>query len=55
MQIKIVNNTEFELPKYETIGSASMDLRANLKKEKPVNTKEIDPNEEEDWDDPDTI
>ncbi len=31
MQIKIVNKTEFDLPKYETVGSAGMDLRANLK------------------------
>jgi len=31
MKIKVVNKTEFELPKYETIGSAGMDLRANLK------------------------
>lgn len=32
MKINIINKTEFELPKYETIGSAGMDLRANLKK-----------------------
>jgi dUTPase len=31
MKINIINKTEFELPKYETIGSAGMDLRADLK------------------------
>jgi len=55
MQIKIVNKTEFELPKYETAGSAGMDLRANLKPEKPKNIKDIDPYNEEDWDEADTI
>jgi dUTPase len=34
MQVKIINKTEFELPKYETTGSAGMDLRANLKPKK---------------------
>jgi dUTP pyrophosphatase len=28
--VKIVNNSKHELPKYETKGSAGMDLRANL-------------------------
>ncbi len=31
MRIKILNKTEFDLPKYETEGSSGMDLRANLK------------------------
>lgn len=35
MKIQIVNKTEFDLPKYETLGSAGMDLRANLKTQKP--------------------
>lgn len=49
MEIKIVNKTEFDLPKYETLGSAGMDLRANLKTQKPKNVKDIDPYNEEEW------
>jgi len=30
MQVKIVNHSKHDLPKYETIASAGMDLRANL-------------------------
>jgi len=30
MKVKIVNKTEFDLPKYETDGSVGMDIRANL-------------------------
>lgn len=30
MNIKVVNKSEFELPKYETGGSAGLDLRADL-------------------------
>ena len=30
MEIKIVNKSKHALPKYETVGSAGMDLRANL-------------------------
>ena len=30
MKIKIVNKSNLELPKYETIMSAGMDLRANI-------------------------
>ena len=30
MTIKIINNSQHELPNYETIASAGMDLRANL-------------------------
>ena len=30
MQIKVVNHSKHELPKYETIASAGLDLRANL-------------------------
>ena len=55
MWIKIVNKTEFDLPKYETQGSAGMDLRANLKPEKIENTEEIDPYDEENWDEADTL
>jgi len=33
MKIKIVNESNNPLPKYETIGSSGMDLRANLKEE----------------------
>ncbi|MFA6335790.1 MAG: dUTP diphosphatase [Bacteroidales bacterium] len=31
MEVKILNNSGFGLPKYETIHSAGMDLKANLK------------------------
>ena len=30
MQVKVVNHSKHELPKYETIASAGLDLRANL-------------------------
>ena len=30
MNVRIINQSPFELPKYETMGSAGMDLRANL-------------------------
>ncbi len=30
MEIKIVNHSKHDLPKYETVASAGMDLRANL-------------------------
>lgn len=30
MKIKIINNSKHELPKYATVGSAGMDLRANI-------------------------
>ena len=30
MKIKIINNSEHELPNYETLASAGMDLRANI-------------------------
>ena len=30
MKVKVVNKSEYELPKYETKGSVGMDLRANL-------------------------
>ena len=30
MQIKIINKSSHELPNYETIASAGMDLRANI-------------------------
>jgi dUTP pyrophosphatase len=31
MQIKIINKSQHELPNYETLASAGMDIRANLK------------------------
>lgn len=31
MQVKVIRMNETELPKYETIGSAGMDVRANIK------------------------
>jgi len=30
LNVRIINQSPFELPKYETMGSAGMDLRANL-------------------------
>ena len=44
MEIKIINKSEFELPKYETIGAAGLDLKANIKKNmilKPMDRKLI--------------
>lgn len=44
MKIKIVNKSEFELPKYETSQSAGMDLRAFIKEDiilKPFDRKLI--------------
>lgn len=32
MTVKVVNKSNFDLPKYETIGSAGMDIRANIEK-----------------------
>lgn len=40
MQIKIINKSEHELPKYETLASAGMDLKANLTG--PVLLKSLD-------------
>jgi dUTP pyrophosphatase len=33
MRVEIINKSDFELPKYQTIGSAGMDLRANIDKD----------------------
>lgn len=33
MEVKIINNSKHELPKYATAQSAGMDLRANIEKE----------------------
>ena len=30
MQVKVINRSKFPLPQYETIGSAGMDVRANI-------------------------
>jgi dUTP pyrophosphatase len=32
LNVKIINNSPFELPEYQTFGSAGMDLRADLSK-----------------------
>lgn len=36
MKIKIINKSNHELPNYETIASAGMDLRANLSESKTI-------------------
>ena len=44
MEIKVINKSEFELPKYETIGAAGLDLKANIKESiilKPMDRKLI--------------
>jgi len=33
MQVKIINKSAFELPKYESAGAAGVDLRANIEQE----------------------
>lgn len=40
MQIKIINSSSHPLPNYETIASAGMDLRANLKE--PITLKSLE-------------
>jgi dUTP pyrophosphatase len=40
MQIKIINKSQHELPNYETIASAGMDLRANLVE--PITLKSLE-------------
>lgn len=40
MEVKIVNNSKHDLPKYETDASAGMDVRANL--EEPVLLKPLE-------------
>ena len=40
MQIKIINKSNHELPNYETIASAGMDLRANLTE--PIELKPLE-------------
>jgi dUTP pyrophosphatase len=32
MKIKIINNSPFELPQYQTVGSSGLDIRANIEK-----------------------
>ena len=41
MQIKIINKSTHELPNYETIASAGMDLRANITESITLNPLEI--------------
>ncbi len=40
MQVKIVNTSKFDLPKYETSGSAGMDLKANI--DQPITLKPLE-------------
>jgi dUTP pyrophosphatase len=40
MQIKIINKSDHELPNYETIASAGMDLRANISE--PITLKSLE-------------
>lgn len=40
MKIKIVNHSAFNLPKYETIGSSGMDVRANIENSVSLNPME---------------
>ena len=40
MQIKIINKSSHDLPHYETIASAGMDLRANIKE--PITLKPLE-------------
>lgn len=40
MQIKIINKSQHQLPNYETIASAGMDLRANLSE--PITLKSLE-------------
>ncbi len=40
MQIKIINKSNHELPHYETIASAGMDLRANLSESRTLKSLE---------------
>jgi dUTP pyrophosphatase len=40
MQLKIINKSQHELPNYETIASAGMDLRANLSE--PITLKSLE-------------
>ena len=40
MQIKIINKSNLELPNYETIASAGMDLRANISE--PITLKSLE-------------
>jgi hypothetical protein len=40
MTIKIINKSQHELPNYETIASAGMDLRANI--EAPITLKSLE-------------
>ncbi len=40
MRVKIVNTSKFDLPKYETNGSAGMDLKANI--DQPITLKPLE-------------
>ena len=40
MQIKIINKSEHQLPSYETIASAGMDIRANISE--PITLKSLE-------------
>lgn len=40
MKVKVVNKSKFHLPKYETEGSAGLDLKANI--EEPITLKPLE-------------
>lgn len=39
-KIRIINRSSFDLPKYETVGSAGMDLRANIEEDVVIGSLE---------------
>src|SRR5690554_3872070 len=40
MKVKVINKSKFDLPKYETEGSAGLDLKANI--EEPILLKPLE-------------
>lgn len=40
MKVNVINNSKHDLPQYETVGSAGLDLRANL--ESPIELKPLE-------------
>lgn len=47
VQVKVVREKGVELPKYETEGSAGMDVRANIKE--PITLKSLEKNFNSYW------
>lgn len=44
MKVKVINNSNFDLPEYKTVGSAGLDLKANIREDvvlKPMERKLI--------------